>query len=170
MPGNPRHRIAGFTLMEVMATIAIIAILALMAMPTFIDRIVRQQIEAALPLADVAKKPIADYWSFTRAMPPDNTALALPDPDKIVNNYVEKVAVKDGVVNLTFGNRANSALKGKVLSLRPAVVADAPAVPITWVCAMAEPPGKMTVYGDNATTVAATYLPMECRALKPASN
>lgn len=156
----------GFTLMEVMATVAIIAILALMAMPTFIDRIVRQQIEAALPLADVAKKPIADYWAYTQTMPLDNAALALPEAEKIVNNYVEKLAVKNGVINITFGNRANGNLKGKVLSLRPAVVPDAPAVPITWVCGMAEPPGKMTVYGDNATDVATTYLPMECRAIK----
>lgn len=50
----------GFTLIEMMAVLAIIAILALMAVPSYMDRTVRQQIEAALPLADIAKKPVAD--------------------------------------------------------------------------------------------------------------
>lgn len=156
----------GFSLMEVMAVVAIIAVLALMTVPTYLDRIVRQQIDAALPLADVAKKPIAEYWSFTQTFPTDNTALALPAPDKIVNNFIDQLTVKDGVINLTFGNRANGALKGKTLSLRPATVPDAPIVPITWVCGRAEPPSKMTVQGVDATDIPETYLPMDCRHLK----
>jgi type IV pilus assembly protein PilA len=87
-------------------------------------------------------------------------------PDKIVNNYVSAVAVDKGVINLTFGNRANKAIAGKVLSLRPAVVDDAPIVPITWVCGSAEAPDKMSVKGQDSTTLDPVYMPIECRALK----
>jgi hypothetical protein len=41
-----------------------------------------------------------------------------------------------GAIDITFGNKANGNLKGKILTLRPAVVDDAPVVPITWVCGM----------------------------------
>ena len=89
--------------------------------------------------------------------------------DKIVNNYVSALAVQDGVIHLTFGNRASKSIAGKTLSLRPAIVEDAPMVPITWVCGFAEAPGKMTALGSDRTTVDPAYLPMECRALKPSS-
>lgn len=161
-----RHALAGYTMMEMMAVLAIVAILAVMAVPSYLDRIVRQQIEAALPLADLAKKPIAEWWSATLTFPPDNAALALPPADKIVNNYVDKLEVENGVIHLTFGNRASGTIKGKVLSLRPAIVVDAPIVPITWVCGTAQPPEKMTVQGTNRTGVPDSVLPLECRVLK----
>jgi type IV pilus assembly protein PilA len=152
--------------MEMMAVVAIMAVLALMALPSYLDRIVRQQIEAALPLADVAKKPIAEWWAATLSFPPDNATLLLPTPDKIVNNFIEKVTVQDGAIHLTFGNRANGAIMGKTLSLRPAVVPDAPVVPITWVCGLADAPQKMVIQGENLTNVPQVFLPLDCRALK----
>jgi type IV pilus assembly protein PilA len=50
-----------------------------------------------------------------------------------------------------------------MLTLRPAVVEDAPVVPITWVCGYATAPDKMTIKGTNNTTVPAPYLPIKCR-------
>jgi len=70
---------------------------------------------------------------------------------------VSSVAVQDGAINMTFGNRINSTLRGKVLTFRPAVVVDAPAVPIAWVCGNASVPDKMTVKGLNRTDVPASY-------------
>ena len=72
------------------------------------------------------------------------------------------MAVQDGVINITFGNRINGALAGKVLSLRPAVMTDAPVVPVAWVCGKAEAPTKMTVKGSDQTTVPTTFLPLDC--------
>lgn len=154
----------GFTLTEMMVVIVVIGILAMMAIPSFQERIVREQVAAALPLADIAKAPISTSWATTQTFPADNAAAGLPVPEKVVNNYISALSVKDGVIQITFGNRAHSLLKDKILTLRPAVVEDAPVVPVTWVCGNAIGPDKMTVKGANSTGVPNAYLPTGCRA------
>jgi type IV pilus assembly protein PilA len=144
--------------------LAIIAILATLAVPSFQDRMIREQIAAAVPLADIAKAPIAQSWATVQALPADNAAAGLPPAEKVVNNYISAVSVHDGAIDITFGNSVNGLIKGKILTLRPAVVADAPIVPVAWVCGNAEGPGQMTVKGDNRTDVPANYLPVNCRA------
>jgi len=155
-----------FTMMEMLAVIAVIAILATLAVPSYLERVVRDQIKASLPLADIAKQPIAAAWASTQTFPADNAAAGLPVPEKIVSNYISSLTVKDGAIHLTFGNRASGTIAGKVLSLRPAVVEDAPIVPVEWVCGSAEAPDKMKVNGANLTSVKDGVLPLECRALK----
>jgi type IV pilus assembly protein PilA len=153
----------GFTLIEMMVVLAVIAILALMAFPTYQDKLVRDQVIEALPLADIAKAPVAASWMLLKVFPPDNAAAALPPPEKIVNNLVSAVTVEGGAIHITFGNRANGAIRGKLLTLRPAVVEDAPVVPVAWVCGTAPVPGNMTAKGTNRTNVAPNFLPLKCR-------
>ena len=153
----------GFTMIEMMMVVGVIAILALMAMPSYMEKIVRDQITEGLPLADLAKGPIAVAWATGVPLPATNAAAGLPAADKMVSNMVSSTLVQDGAIHITFGNRANSSIKGKILSLRPAVVADAPIVPVAWVCGNAAVPDKMTVKGVNKTDVPITYLPFKCR-------
>lgn len=161
------ERTRGFTIIEMLVVIAVIGILSALAMPTFQGRIIRKQIDAALPLADLAKKPIAAAWASAQLLPSDNAAAGIPASDKIVNNFVSKILVENGAIHITFGNRAHRAIAGKVISLRPAVISDEPTVPVTWVCGKAEGPDKMTINGINKTNVPDTYLPLDCRKLKP---
>jgi len=153
----------GFTLIEMMVVLAVIAILALMAVPTYQDKLVRDQVAEALPLADLVKAPVAASWALLRTFPADNAAAALPPPEKIVSNLVSSVALEGGAIQITFGNRANGAIRGKVLTLRPAVVEDAPVVPVAWICGAAPVPGNMTAKGTNRTSIPANYLPLKCR-------
>jgi type IV pilus assembly protein PilA len=157
-----RHR--GFTLLELMVVVGIIAILALLAIPTYQDKFIRDQIAEALPLADIAKPPVALSWAMLQNFPADNAAAGLPVADKIVNNYISSVAIQAGAINITFGNHANRAVLGKILTLRPAVVTDAPIVPVTWVCGYATAPDKMTLRGENKTNIPPGWLPIRCRA------
>jgi type IV pilus assembly protein PilA len=83
--------------------------------------------------------------------------------DQVVGNFVSSTLVRAGAIHITFGNRANGAIKGRVLSVRPAVVADAPIVPVAWVCGNATVPDKMTVKGENRTNIAPILLPLKCR-------
>jgi type IV pilus assembly protein PilA len=164
-PANRRPaRSHGFTLIEILVVLAIVAILALIALPSYLDTIIRNDIVEALPLADIAKKPVADSWSLLQAFPANNAAAGLPIPEKIVNNLISAIVVEGGAIHVTFGNRANSAIKGKVLTLRPAVVRDAPIVPVAWVCGYAGGPGQMTIEGVNKTSIPARYLPSRCRS------
>ena len=154
----------GFTMVEMMAVIVVISILTLLALPSYMERIVREQIEQSLSLAEIAKKPIAAAWAAVQEFPDDNAAALLPVPDKIVNNFVTAVTVDHGAIHLTFGNQANKSIQGKVLTLRPAVVEDAPMVPVAWVCADAAVPGKMTLKGGpDRTNILREYLPIACR-------
>ena len=147
-----------------MIVVAILAILALIAIPGVPDKLIRERIGEAIKLADIVKSPIATSWSQNKGLPNDNAAAGLPVADKIVNDYISSVAVESGAIQITFGNHANVAIQGKVLTLRPGVVEDAPIVPVTWVCGGAGPPTKMTAKGLDKTTVPARYLPLNCRS------
>lgn len=153
----------GYTLMELLVTMAIIAILATISMPSFLGMFAKNQITEALPLAEIAKKPVASMWAITKSFPVDNAGAGLPAADKIVNNLISSIAVEDGAIHITFGNSANQILKGKILTLRPAIVEDASIVPIIWVCGLAAAPGNMTAKGNNKTDIPAGYLPAKCR-------
>jgi type IV pilus assembly protein PilA len=153
----------GFTLIEMMVVLSVIAILAMMLVPTFHDRAVREQVTEALPIAEIAKPPVGASWMLLKTFPPDNAAAGLPPPEKIVSNFVSSMWLENGAIHIRFGNRAYSQIRDKTLTLRPAVVEDAPVVPISWVCGFAPVPNKMTVKGNNRTDVPKGYLPTRCK-------
>lgn len=157
----------GFSLVEMLVALSLFGILAAMAVPSYQSKIVREQITAAMPLADTAKGPVSAYRGATGGLPGDNGEAGLPDADKIVSNHIRALTVEDGVIHLTFGNNAHKLLKDKTLSIRPAIVEDAPVVPIAWVCGSAAVPDKMTVQGDNRTDIPEIYLPFGCKSVSP---
>jgi len=158
------RQMKGFTLIELMVVVAVIAILALLAVPSMQNRLVREQIVEAVRLADIAKAPIATSWTLDHALPLDNAGAGLPVAEKIVSNHVKSLTIEGGAIHLTFGNQATAAINGKTLTLRPAIVEDAPVVPVAWVCGNARPPDQMTVQGTNRTDVERNFLPLNCRA------
>ena len=155
---------AGFTLIELIVALAVVAILATIAVPSIQGKLAREQIVEAMHIAEIAKAPIVASWALTHTLPADNAAAGLPAADKVVGNLVSSVSVEAGAIHVTFGNRANTAIKGKLLTLRAAVVEDAPIVPLAWVCGHAEAVEKMTVKGIDRTTVPDKFLPLNCLA------
>ena len=152
----------GFTLIELMIVVAIISILATLALPSYQDRVIKAQVGEGLALADVVKHTVADYYAKYGKLPKDNARAGLPGAQKIIGNYVSAIGIVDGAINITLGNRANKHAVGKVLTLRPAIVAEANIVPISWVCGFASVPDGMVVSGKNLTTLPEYHLPLDC--------
>ncbi len=150
--------------MEIVIALAIVGILATLAVPILWMPNVRDQVASAAPLVDLAKKPIAAQWAALQTFPANNAAAGLPAADKMVGNHVSSVTVRDGVIEVVFGNNAHPEIRGKTLAIRPAIVEDAPIVPVAWVCGFAGVPDPMTVRGRNTTDIAAGLLPINCRA------
>lgn len=153
----------GFTLAEMMVVVAILGILAIMAIPSSLGKIVRENVVAALPLADAAKEPIDAAWKATKTLPVDNKEAGLPTPEKVVSNFISALEVQNGAIHMTFGNKVHPKIKGMILSLRPAVIEESQAVPIAWVCGNAKAPNQMTIKGENKTNIPDEYLPRLCK-------
>jgi type IV pilus assembly protein PilA len=153
----------GFTLIELLVAVAVLAILVTLALPSFQGPMVRQQIVDSSALINVGKNAVAARWAATHKLPVDNADAALPEAGKLVGNHVSSITVEGGALHVVFGNQANGAIKGKTLTFRPAVVDDAPMVPVAWVCGHAATPDKMSAKGSNKTDVEAKYLPLNCR-------
>src|SRR5689334_18854798 len=120
----------GFSLIELMVVVGIAVILMLVTLPGLTDKAVREQVAEALPLAEIAKPAIEIAWRTSLPLPADNAAAGLPAADKIVNQRVQSVTVRNGAIDILFGARSHKELAGKVLTIRPAGVDDARIVPV----------------------------------------
>jgi len=158
-----RRHSAGFTWIELLLVLAVFAILAGLAIPGMMDSALRKQVQEGLALADLARQGVQAAWTATGEMPADNAAAAIPPRDKIIGNYVKDVNVNGGAITLTYGNNASKALEGKRITLRPAIVAGQPLVPIAWLCHDLAVPKGMEIRGRDETDIQARYLPVECR-------
>ena len=114
----------GFSVIEMMVVVAIIAILAMIAIPSSMGRIIREQVIAAMPLADIAKEPIAAAWKTRETLPVNNAEAGLPAPEKGVSNFISSLKVQNGVIHMTFVSKSHPQIKVKILSMRRAVIVE----------------------------------------------
>lgn len=156
----------GFTLIELMIVVAIIGILAGIAIPSYQNYVLRAQVVEAFSLANDIQGSIVEYRKVHGSFPRDNAAAGVPAPNKLIGNYVTRVDVVDGDVNVTFGNLVNKAIVGKVLTLQPLIVPDSPMSPMSWRCGLREIPNGMAAVGDNRTNIENQFLPSTCHASK----
>lgn len=160
----------GFTLIELMIVVAIIGILASLATSAYQTYSVRAQVAEGISLSANAKTPIVNFFQ-DRGEAPTNRAQAglTANNTDSVGNYVTSLAIVNGRIDITFGNRASAAIAGQTLSFTPY---ETPSRAVVWVCGTSAAPTGLSLLGTagggntataGGTTVQDRYLSSSCR-------
>jgi type IV pilus assembly protein PilA len=155
----------GFTLIELMIVVAIIGILAAIAIPAYQDYTIRAQVTEGLNLASDLKAGVGELFAQTGTFTGiDTTALGISGgATSKSGKYVEQIDVQDGIITITYGKQANSAISTQTLSLAPASNANGDVV---WICGKHALPSGVTGGSGAATgtSLLGKYMPANCRA------
>jgi type IV pilus assembly protein PilA len=155
--------------MSARARVALIAVLAaaslwiIAALPSYRNYAIRRQIAEGLRLAAPYEDAVAAAWRSNGRRFADIDAASFRPPLARVGNYVRSVDVVSGAIVITYGDRSSAPLRGRSLTIVPAVSAHEA---IEWQCAYAEaPPGFEAIFDtpSRLTDVPEEYLPSECR-------
>lgn len=144
--------------------VAIIAILATIAIPSQNGAITQRRVVESLELVAHYEPLIEDYYlDHDGEFPANNEEAGLPEPDKIIGNYLEKMEVRNGVLHLYLGQKLPTQLHHKIVSVRPVFVKDSPKSRISWICGNSGVPLGMTAAGIDLTDLDVQFLPGRCR-------
>ena len=140
----------GFTLIELMIVVAIIAILAAIAIPAYQDYLIRAQVSEGMVLGSAQETSLAEFYQNTGRFPGSPQSAGLPsNAGSVTGKYVTGVTpTTTGIIEATFGDQANTAIKNDVLALSPITNGGT----VSWSCDVSQ------------TTVPTKYLPTTCRS------
>jgi uncharacterized RDD family membrane protein YckC/Tfp pilus assembly major pilin PilA len=164
----PAERGEGVITVMVVAIIAIfvIGVLAAIAIPAYQDYTIRSQVTHGITLADpykvaVSEALVAGTESLMINSGPGGT-IALNTPSS--GPYEDSVAVVTSNILISYGQQANTQLKGRHLAIYPIKNLDGT---LTWVCGRSVPVGEennpSVTLSRSLTDVQDRYLPTSCK-------
>lgn len=163
------HR--GVTTIELACSVAATALVTALGVSVYRTHKVRSQVAVSVEFALPAKRLVVASFEATGTPPLDSSVAGVgpllygSPPD----TYAESLEIHDGRIDLRFGEHADSAIAGKMLSLTPFTTADGQ---IVWLCGNDVPgvglsPLGFLTSGSRAVQVESAierrYLPRSCR-------
>lgn len=137
----------GFTLIELTTVVGIIAILAAIAIPQFAAYRERAYTAEGYVLGGDIRRDIQEFYDHTGRFPKDNREAGLPEPEHLRGKVVERLAVRNGAFDITFGSQS----KYHILTARPALPKENATAPIVWVWGTDKAPEGYSAVGENRT-------------------
>jgi uncharacterized RDD family membrane protein YckC len=134
---------------------------AAIALPAYQDYTIRAQVGEGLLLADAVRTADAEYYASESKFAPDMAALRYPGP--VSSRFVSAVTVRDGGIDVEYGNQAHSKLSGKHMGIQMLVDESGS---FAFVCGSgAVPPNFQPIVASErpVTDVPTRYLPATCR-------
>lgn len=160
----------GFTLIELVAALAVTALIAAIALSAYRTYAVRDQIAATVVRSEPIQAQVTESFRRDGVPPRDAAEAGVPrDAGSALGDYVASVDIADGRIDILYGDAADSAIAGQVLSLTPYETASRDVV---WLCGNAPPGAGLEPLGfaggvrqalQRLTTINARYLPADCR-------
>lgn len=120
-------------------------LLAAVAIPAYRDYTVQAEVAQGMAMTVRARSLVAEYIGQRGALPTDNHVLGLPHPEAISARYVSSVRVAGGKVVITYGNQADTRIRGGHVVMAPV----GNAAVLRWQC--------------SSPDIRNHYLPQKCR-------
>ncbi|MBK1614429.1 pilin [Rubrivivax gelatinosus] len=149
----------GFTLIELMIVVAIIGILAAVALPAYSDYTKKAKVSEIVLAASACRTAITETVQSATTLP-EAGSWGCEVADGSGTKYVKKVdTASDGTIKVTTQGFDDTALDGKIVSLKPFSDSDMTTAPAAGGTIAAWRCGSTT----DGTTLPPKYLPGSCK-------